>query len=324
MLHGTADPRRPSSWTPLRSQLSPEYIDWCLGILGKHYRFITLEDAVDILEGKKPPVDYGLVLTFDDGYRSNIEDGLPVCRRHGAPMTVFITVSNVEDRKPMWVDRIDYSLQFKAGEARVFNINGKVFDFQSSDRDELRCVYARFRQTIKEKLTDEKEFVSKIDEIAEHLERSSGKKLADIFEEDPWSAILRWDEIVKVQSKEVSFGSHTIDHFRVANLQRDMLEYQFKKSKAMIEEQTRSLCKYIAFPDDSYSVAAAQIARECGYRAAVTTNEGLNRIGSDVMLLKRFSLPVTSDPAKLLADISGFSKAVLKLFNSANKQPMNN
>lgn len=265
---------------------------------------------MEILAGDRPPVDYGLVLTFDDGYRSSVVDALPVLRKHGAPMTIFLPVSNIENRKPLWFDRLDYALQAPKGHDNVFQVAGKPFQFCTAGKDALRQSYAKFRKMIKEELTDERKFISKIEDIITHFERSNGKNIEEIFEEDPWSGLLNWDEIIGIQGHDVCFGSHTLDHYRVGNLEKDLLRYQFLESKKIIETRTGLECKYIAYPDDSFAEEAVFVARDCGYRAAVTTCEGINRIGCDPLTLKRISLPLESNPIELLAYVSGFSKAV--------------
>lgn len=310
MFHGTADPKRPSIWTPLRQQFSPEYLDWSLSLLKDYYQFITLDEAVSILKGEKPPLDYGLVFTFDDGYRSNIEDALPIFRKHGAPMSIFITVSNVDNRKPLWFDRLDYALQNAVYDGHRFKIGSRTIQIKSLGTADLVASYAKFRKMIKKELRDEIEFASKIDEVIMYYEQSNGKTLGKIFETDPWSALLKWEEVLNAQDKDVHFGSHTMDHYRVGNLNKKMLDYQFSESKKRIENKTGKDCKYIAYPDDSFSDEAAFIAHQCGYQAALTTIEGINQIGCNIMKLKRICIPLTTDSVELLAYVSGFSKAI--------------
>jgi len=310
MLHGTADPKHPSGWTPLRQQFSSGYIDWCMGVIGEHYRFISLDDAVEILKGGKPPAEYGIVITMDDGYKSNIIDALPVLRKYNAGITVFLPVNNIENRLPMWFDRLDYILQLSEKDNRIFDIGSKIFHFSWNEREDLVASYAAFRELIKKEYANEGAFYSKMDEIISHFERSVGKSLGDIFEEDPWSALLNWDEIIKFQGEDVRFGSHTMDHYRVNQLNEEALRYQLCESKKIIEKKTGNPCKYIAYPNGDCSESARNIALEAGYEAGVTTDEGINKIGCDGMTLKRVSLPWTSDKAELLAYISGLSNAL--------------
>ncbi len=313
MLHGTADPRQKSEWTPLRQQLSPEYLDWCLTLLKRFYRFVSLEEAVAALRGETPPIEHGFVITFDDGYRNNVDDALPVLRKHGAPMSVFLTVSNVENRTPLWADRLDYALQHASVDEHVFRIGGKACRFSRADRNALKVSYEKFRRLVKGAYEDESRFMSKIEEVIAHFERSNGRNLVDLFERDPWSAILSWDEIGRVQANGVCFGSHTMDHYRLGYGDEKAVRYQLAESKRMIEQKTGRKCRYLAYPMGVYSDEAAAIARECGYDAALTTVEGVNRIGCDLMTLKRVHVPATYDAAEFLAHVSGFSAAVSRL-----------
>jgi peptidoglycan/xylan/chitin deacetylase (PgdA/CDA1 family) len=310
MLHGTADPKRPSRWTPLRPQFSPEYIDWCMGEIGKYYRFISLEDAIDILTGKKPSMEYGITITMDDGYRSNLVDALPVLKKQDAPITIFLPVMNIEKRIPMWFDRLDYVLQSSDLEGNSFRIGDTIFRFSADGRGELAASYSEFRELIKKAYTDEEAFYMKMEEVITYFERHSGKSLRDISEDDPWSGLLRWEEINGCQGEDVQFGSHTMDHYRVSDLQEDALRYQLFESKKIIEKKTGNPCKYIAYPNGDCSESARNIALEAGYEAGVTTEEGINEIGCDSMTLKRISLPWTSDATELLAYVSGLSNSL--------------
>lgn len=57
--------------------------------LNEHARVISLEEAVAELSiGVRRP---GIVVTFDDGYRDNLEYALPVLTRLAIPATIFIT-----------------------------------------------------------------------------------------------------------------------------------------------------------------------------------------------------------------------------------------
>lgn len=92
----------------LREQLSM--------LVRRGYRGATLSDA--ILE---PRPDRTVVVTFDDGYRSVLELGLPILSDLGLPASVFVPTSFVGSPEPMsWVG-IDHWVD-------------------SRDRDELRCL----------------------------------------------------------------------------------------------------------------------------------------------------------------------------------------
>ena len=42
-----------------------------------------------------------VLLTFDDGYRDNLENALPILRRHGYPAVLFVPIGFLDDARPL-------------------------------------------------------------------------------------------------------------------------------------------------------------------------------------------------------------------------------
>ena len=75
----------------------------------------------------------------------------------------------------------------------------------------------------------------------------------------------------------------------------------------MIEEKLGQPCDYFCYPNGSLREEILPLVQEAGYRAALTTREGLNHPGDDLYKLKRMHLPQGRTPEEALAVASGFS-----------------
>jgi peptidoglycan/xylan/chitin deacetylase (PgdA/CDA1 family) len=70
-----------------------------LGKLG--YTPVSLDDVRDYyLLGRALPPG-AVLITFDDGYRDNLENALPILQQHGYPAVVFVPIGYLDDRRPL-------------------------------------------------------------------------------------------------------------------------------------------------------------------------------------------------------------------------------
>jgi peptidoglycan/xylan/chitin deacetylase (PgdA/CDA1 family) len=84
--------------TTVPTAVFAEQMDF-LGGLG--YTPVSLEAVRDhYLVGKALP-ERAVLITFDDGYRDNLENALPVLRRHGYPAVVFVPIGFLDDGRPL-------------------------------------------------------------------------------------------------------------------------------------------------------------------------------------------------------------------------------
>ena len=81
---------------------SPELFEIVLKWYKKHhYRFISLKELVVLLENKEQPKERVAYISFDDGWRSNLEL-LPLCEKYQAPITVFVATEPLVSGNYWW------------------------------------------------------------------------------------------------------------------------------------------------------------------------------------------------------------------------------
>jgi len=310
MIHGVMDDRDGPSWRPLRPQLSREKLGQHLQAISKTYHFISLTDAVEMLDGRRSIEPYSVVLTFDDGYRNNMTHALPILRRYSATATFFVSTGFVDDPRPFWFDRLDYALQQADVDGRQVKIGACSMRLNAGDREALAESYKAMRRMAKRQEMPDLEFLCDVETLSSELEAESGKSLGAIHAADDWSMTLTWDQLREVADDGVSIGSHTVDHMRLGLVDTAHAREQLNRSKSDIEVQTGRPCRSLCYPNGSYDDEIVELARQCGYRCAVTTDEGRNRVGDDVMKLRRINMPTDASSRELIAEMCGISGVV--------------
>jgi peptidoglycan/xylan/chitin deacetylase (PgdA/CDA1 family) len=102
MYHKVGQP--PQGSTLRKLWVSVENFRWQMDYLKRHgYTPLTLRRVAELLAEGLPLPANGVVLTFDDGYRNNIETAFPVLREFGFPATIYIVV-NAIGRDNFWHD----------------------------------------------------------------------------------------------------------------------------------------------------------------------------------------------------------------------------
>src|SRR5437867_11058911 len=79
-----------------QNYVTPEQFDAQLAFLRRlGYRSVSFADYVAYRRGNGRLPRRSVIITFDDGYRSNREIALPILHRHGFAATIFLVASQI-------------------------------------------------------------------------------------------------------------------------------------------------------------------------------------------------------------------------------------
>jgi peptidoglycan/xylan/chitin deacetylase (PgdA/CDA1 family) len=70
-----------------------------LGELG--YTVVSLDAVLDHYAEGTPLPEGAVLITFDDGYRDNLANAMPILRKHGYPAVLFVPIGYLDDRRPL-------------------------------------------------------------------------------------------------------------------------------------------------------------------------------------------------------------------------------
>lgn len=304
--HGIVDSKYIHSalWTPLRVQHNTIDLEHSLNTLNEKYQFISLSTAIKILKKEIKPINNALVITLDDGYLNNITAAGPIFSQFNISPTIFVASAHTENNMPFWFDRLDYALQQIQDEHFSTRILDEPFKFDCRTRETLTKSYADFRHKIKSKFNNDKVMRNYLETLSTSIELLTGKSLKETMHDDIYAQIASWEEL-KVSNKNFNFeiGSHTINHARIGLLNEQDINNELSQSKEIIEKKLNLTCDTFCYPDNSYQNTTENIVKNY-YSSALTTNPRLNKIGDNMLQLKRMNLPTDKNQHKILYKIS--------------------
>jgi peptidoglycan/xylan/chitin deacetylase (PgdA/CDA1 family) len=128
---------------------------------------------------------------------------------------------------------------------------------------------------------------------------------------NPRCEFLTWPEIRELRQAGIHFGSHTVSHPKLVELDWPEIKSELSDSKSEIEQQlgelVTSFCYPFAFPqtDRSFAQKFRELLCETGYSSCVTTELGRVRRGADPFRLKRLPANSLDDLALFAAKLDG-------------------
>lgn len=257
--------------------VDPETFENHLRFVKRHFLVVSLAEALDHLEQrsvKNVPGERPLcAITFDDGWRDVYENAYPLLRSHGMAATVFLPTGFIGTRNRFWTDRLARLLDTgnpgkgkRGGQAPVGSFFRKQGVPAVADGMEIYGVIEAMKRLPQEE----------IERILRALSEEGG---VDLTSEG--RVFLTWEEAGEMfRSGTVRFGSHTESHRILTTLSDDEVACELHCSKERLVAAGVVDPDFIpfAYPNGNHTNRIAAMVRAAGYRLAVTTEKGWNRI----------------------------------------------
>lgn len=110
-----------------------------------------------------------------------------------------------------------------------------------------------------------------------------------------------------LSSNLIYFGSHTLSHTYLPYLRKEKKELELKESKKILEEKLKTRIDFLSYPWGGFDYITKKLAKEIGYLACFTTNQGiyLNPKHKDIFAIKRLDIRDNENFLKFLAKVYG-------------------
>jgi peptidoglycan/xylan/chitin deacetylase (PgdA/CDA1 family) len=226
---------------------------------------VPLESALSALRAGEPLPPRAVALTFDDGYRDNLELAVPLLERLGLPCTFFLVPGLLSREVRPWWEILAWAFA-RAGRRTLPWEGGALPTGDQEGHRSFLTVAERLKAL--DRATRER----RTDELVELLEPEGTLDEERLF--------LDWDGARELVRRGFAVGSHSMYH---AILSREAPDEQLRDlvaSRRRLEAELQVPIRLLAYPNGTradYDAVTMAAAERAGYRHALGAHAGLNR-----------------------------------------------
>jgi peptidoglycan/xylan/chitin deacetylase (PgdA/CDA1 family) len=218
--------------------------------ISNHFKIIDLNDLYNL--NVRSQENYAAV-TFDDGYKDNIDTALPILLKYRIPAMFFITTNFIDNNCLPWWDRV--SMQVRD--------NGK---------NNLHELIQKLKHM------HDLEIENYLFSLDKQIRYSNYK--FDLRK----PAMMSWEDLKLLVENGMTISPHTKTHCNFDIEEMSFLREEVSQSKIELEDKLGIKTFCFSYPYGFYGSRKNQIAlmlKSLGIRLAVTTSMGANNIPID-------------------------------------------
>ncbi|NVK33878.1 MAG: polysaccharide deacetylase family protein [Rhodobacteraceae bacterium] len=245
----------------LRTGCAPEQLERVILAVRRQGR-----DIVTVDEGLQRLADPGgkpfALLTFDDGYRDNVENALPVLEKYNAPITLFVPDGLLERSAYAWWLGLRELLKQRS----TLHVAPMQAEFGLYD---LPSKTSALRQITS--------WIGTSQVRAEALGSLFANNEIDLPELIERYVMSPKDLKAVARHSLVTIGAHTSSHRFLSNLKEEECEADIRKNKQYLEALLGQDINYLAYPYGTETACGQReedIAARLGFKASFTTRPG--------------------------------------------------
>ncbi len=210
-----------------------------------------------------------VAFTFDDGYRDNLVEALPVMERHEVPFTIYVVPDFADGQGELWWVALEDAIRSNERIAVRLGTAQTTFDTSTIEgRNTAFSTIYRFMRA----------------QPGEQALRRPARELAAAYGPDMASRCrelcMDWAELGRLAAHPLAtIGAHTVSHPMLAKLDdAAAVEAEMLQSVERIEARLGVRPLHFAYPVGSADAAGPrefEAASRVGFRTAITTRTGV-------------------------------------------------
>jgi len=231
---------------------------------------LSMDDLYESINQGRPLDPRQVVLTFDDGYKNNLQVVAPLLNAWKLPFTVFVSTRHISEGHRLPTYYIRTAILHAQHKSVCLRSIGQTFDLTTAAK----------------RSTASAMIISAMKKAPQHLVQQIVSECQALLPPTTWADLnaafsseqpMNWRDVNQIRDMGATIGSHCHDHSILNSCQneKDTLR-QLEQSKSIIEKNVGP-CRYLAYPNgtvDDISRDAYISAQAAGFRIAFTTIPG--------------------------------------------------
>ena len=253
LFHRVSD-EKDEFWPPMRVSLFENVIRY----LKIKYQVVLLEDILEHPEQFKLTAKKIATIQFDDGYKDNIENAVPVLKKYNCPASFYIVSDCIDSGIPTWTYLLDHALQY----TRVKKLE-LPFDFVPVEK---RTISLEASNNPLQSVHWIKPWLKKVSNTRRvTVVNSILDQCADVTTKR--ADMMNWADINELMREGFHIGSHSKSHPLLAAIETEQEIFdELSMSAERIEQLTGKRPVTISYPIGSFDDRVIRLANESGYK----------------------------------------------------------
>lgn len=260
---------------------TPEQFGVQLDELRNRFHIVSMQEVFDALENKQALPPRSVLITFDDAYQGFDDFAWPQIKQRDIPVTLFVpTAFPDHPERKFWWDRVHWAVA--STKKNTFDLDGQetpiatLQERHAAARGIMALIKARPHQ----------EAMQLVDSICEGLESDARQ-----------NEVLSWERLKELADEGVTMGAHTHTHPLMNRVTLDEAKQEATRSRDELQDRLKKPIEAFCYPAGGISQEVARMLESIGFKAAFTTDRGLNDLGTcDPMLLRRINVGGRTSP----------------------------
>jgi peptidoglycan/xylan/chitin deacetylase (PgdA/CDA1 family) len=262
--------------------IRPETFESRLRILKRRgIAVLTLDEAVRKLTTGELDRSCA-VLTFDDGWASNLSLGLPILNRYGCPACIYVTTEHLDGEPEAFnVILLYLLLRSKSSTLTLSGLHPALdgtYDVQSDPHTTVRTLA---------QLTEAAIPLSERPRLLEPIAKALALDLREVLHDGRFRLLDRHELKQLAQHDAIAVELHTHTH-RLPDQSFQAMAREIEDNRHVLRELTGREARHFCYPSGLHSAQHPDWLRQLGILSATTCEPGLNGKHDSVMLLRRY------------------------------------